>query len=58
MLGSDKVPAEWKSSFARTLITWSATELVLAAAGVLLAIDIAFLLAGMARFQRSKLVLD
>jgi ABC-2 type transport system permease protein len=56
--GSSSLPAEWKAWFARIIFTWSQTELVLAAAGVLLAIDFALLLAGMARFQRSKLVLD
>jgi hypothetical protein len=56
--GSNRLPAEWKAWFARIIFTWSQTELVLAAAGVLLAIDLALLLAGMARFQRAKLVLD
>jgi ABC-2 type transport system permease protein len=56
--GSSSLPAEWKSWFARILFTWSQTDLVLAAAGVLLAIDLALLFAGMARFQRAKLVLD
>ena len=58
IFGSDRLPADWKSWFARILLTWSPTDLVLAAAGVLLAIDVALLLAGMARFQRAKLVLD
>lgn len=58
VFGSNNLPAAWKASFARIIFTWSQTELVLAAAGVLLAIDLALLFAGMARFQRSKLVLD
>jgi hypothetical protein len=58
LFGSNSLPAEWKAWFARILFTWSKTELVLAAAGVLLAIDVALLFAGMARFQRAKLVLD
>jgi ABC-2 type transport system permease protein len=58
LFGSNSLPAEWKAWFARSLFTWSTTELVLAAAGVLLAIDVALLFAGMARFQRAKLVLD
>jgi ABC-2 type transport system permease protein len=58
IFGSNSLPAEWKAWFARILFTWSETELVLAAAGVLLAIDLALLFAGMARFQRAKLVLD
>ena len=44
--------------FARILITWSPTSVVLLALGILLAIDLALLFAGMARFQRAKLVLD
>ena len=58
VFGSTSLPAEWKSWFARILLTWSQTGLVLAAGGVLLAIDLALLFAGMARFQRAKLVLD
>jgi ABC-2 type transport system permease protein len=58
VFGSNRLPAEWKAWFARILFTWSETNLVLAAAGVLLAIDLALLFAGMARFQRAKLVLD
>lgn len=58
VFGSNSLPAEWKAWFARILFTWSETNLVLAAAGVLLAIDLALLFAGMARFQRAKLVLD
>jgi ABC-2 type transport system permease protein len=56
--GSNSLPAQWKIWFGQVIFTWSQTELVLAAAGVLLAIDLALLLAGMARFQRAKLVLD
>jgi ABC-2 type transport system permease protein len=58
IFGSSMLPAEWKTWLTRIVLTWSQTDLVLAAAGVLLAIDIAFLFAGMARFQRAKLVLD
>ena len=58
VFGSNSLPAEWKAWFARILFTWSQTELALAAAGVLLAIDLALLFAGMTRFQRAKLVLD
>ncbi|MBV8842068.1 MAG: hypothetical protein JO307_04580, partial [Bryobacterales bacterium] len=43
---------------ARTLATWSAAGVVLAIAGVVLAIDLALVAAATARFQRSKLVLD
>lgn len=58
VFGSNMLPAEWKAWFARILFTWSEINLVLAAAGVLLAVDLALLFAGMARFQRAKLVLD
>jgi ABC-2 type transport system permease protein len=56
--GSTSLPAAWKIWFARIILTWSQTDLVLAAIGVMLAIDLVLLAAGMARFQRSKLVLD
>jgi type III secretory pathway component EscS len=56
--GSNALPVDWKAWFARILFTWSMADLVLAGAGVILVIDLALLLAGMARFQRAKLVLD
>ena len=58
IFGSSLLPKDWQAWFARALFTWSQAELVLAAAGVLLVIDLAILAAGMARFQRSRLVLD
>jgi ABC-2 type transport system permease protein len=58
IFGSSMLPTDWKAWFARILLTWSQADLVLAAAGVLLAIDLALLSAGMARFQRARLVLD
>lgn len=58
IFGSEALPAEWKVWLARNLAGWSFAELVLLAAGVILAADLALLMAGMARFQRSKLVLD
>jgi hypothetical protein len=58
IFGSNSLPEAWKAWFARIIVTWSLTELVLAAAGMLLAIDLALLFAGMARFQRSRFVLD
>jgi ABC-2 type transport system permease protein len=58
VFGSNSLPGAWKAWFARILVTWSATDMVLAVAAVVLAIDLALLLAGMARFQRSRLVLD
>jgi ABC-2 type transport system permease protein len=56
--GSSLLPAEWRAGFGQILFAWSPTNLVLAALGFLLVLDLALLLAGMARFQRSKLVLD
>jgi len=58
IFGSSLLPKDWQAWFARALFTWTQAELVLAAAGVLLVIDLAILAAGMARFQRSRLVLD
>ena len=58
IFGSSMLPKDWQAWFARILFTWSQAELVLAAAGVLLVIDLALLAAGMARFQRARLVLD
>jgi ABC-2 type transport system permease protein len=58
IFGGSMLPAEWKQWFAQVLLTWSPTSLVLAALGILLAIDLVLLFASMARFQRAKLVLD
>ncbi len=56
--GVSALPAEWKTRFMQTLLGRSLTELAFLGAGVFLAIDLALVLAAMARFQRSKLVLD
>jgi len=58
IFGGNNLPTAWKIWFGEILVNWSRAALVLAAAGVVLAIDLALLLAGMARFQRAKLVLD
>jgi ABC-2 type transport system permease protein len=58
IFGGSSAPAEWRAWFARILLTWTMAGLVLTAAGVVLAIDLALLAAGMARFQRARLVLD
>jgi ABC-2 type transport system permease protein len=58
IFGSSMLPAGSRGWFTRILFTWSQAELVLAAAGVLLLVDLALLAAGMARFQRARLVLD
>jgi len=52
------LPTAWKVWFSGIWVVWSPASLVLAAAGVILAIDLLLLLAGMARFQRARLVLD
>jgi hypothetical protein len=52
------LPTAWKEWFFGIWSVWSPSSLVLAAAGVVLAIDLLLLLAGMARFQRARLVLD
>jgi ABC-2 type transport system permease protein len=58
IFGSNMLPEEWRIWFGKILVTWSLAGLVLAAGGVILAIDLALLGAGMARFQRARLVLD
>jgi len=58
IFGVSALPESWKLWFARILVTWSAMGVGFAVSAVLLAIDIALLLAGMARFQRTRLVLD
>jgi ABC-2 type transport system permease protein len=58
VFGAGALPDTWKIWFARIVVTWSMTGLVLAGAGVILAFDCALLAAGIARFQRAKLVLD
>jgi ABC-2 type transport system permease protein len=58
IFGSTRVPTAWKDWFSGILVAWSPAELVLAAAGVVLIIDLALLLAGMVRFQRARLILD
>jgi ABC-2 type transport system permease protein len=58
IFGSNMLPAEWKIWFGNILVTWTPAVLILAAGGMVLAIDLALLGAGMARFQRARLVLD
>jgi ABC-2 type transport system permease protein len=58
IFGANRLPPAWKEWFGGILATWTPASLVLAAAGVVLMIDLALLLAGMARFQRAKLILD
>jgi ABC-2 type transport system permease protein len=58
IFGGNNLPTAWKVWFSGILVSWSAVGLMLAAAGVVLMIDLALLLAGMARFQRAKLILD
>jgi ABC-2 type transport system permease protein len=58
IFGPSMLPMAWKVWLGRILMTWSPVALVLAAAGVVVMIDLVLLLAGMARFQRAKLILD
>jgi ABC-2 type transport system permease protein len=58
VFGFGALSAASKARLMQILFGWSLTELILLGAAVLLAIDIALVLAAMARFQRSKLVLD
>jgi ABC-2 type transport system permease protein len=55
--GLPALPASVKLLFAQNFVTWSATELVLAASAMVLAFDVVLVLAALGRFQRSKLVL-
>lgn len=52
------LPERWKAQVLQILITWSPWEWMLLAAGIVLAVDALLVLAAMARFQRSRLVLD
>jgi ABC-2 type transport system permease protein len=58
VFGANALPTEWKIRITRFLAAWSPTELVLANTGLVLVIDLALVAAGMARFQRAKLILD
>ena len=58
IFASNFLPMAWKNWFFGIWSVWSPASLVLGAAGVVLAIDLLLLLAGMARFQRARLVLD
>jgi ABC-2 type transport system permease protein len=57
-LGAGALPADVKRWFTQILVTWSATQLILAAIAVVAAIDVVLVLGAMGRFQRSKLILD
>ncbi|MBV9179896.1 MAG: ABC transporter permease subunit [Acidobacteria bacterium] len=56
--GSHMLPSAWRIWFDGILIAWPPIRLVLATAAVVLMIDLVLLLAGMARFQRERLILD
>lgn len=58
IFGGSRLPTTWKAWFGGILEVWPLAELVLAAAGVILMIDLALLLACMVRFQRARLILD
>jgi ABC-2 type transport system permease protein len=56
--GARSAPNEWRVWFFKAVETWGATQLTLTGAGILAAIDLVVLGVAMARFQRSRLVLD
>jgi len=56
--GFGALPESLRSWLTRIALDWSAVELTLAATAVVLAVDLLLVLAAVARFQRSKLVLD
>jgi len=58
VFGANMLPAAWKQWLAGILAAWPPARLVLAAAGVVLLVDLMLLVAVMARFEREKLVLD
>lgn len=58
IFGFGELPSSWRAQLTQILFGWSLTQLILMAAGILLVIDAALIFAAMARFQRSKLVLD
>jgi ABC-2 type transport system permease protein len=58
IFAANRFPVEWKEWLALALATWPQADLVLAGAGVVLAIDLVLLFAAIIRFQRAKLVLD
>jgi ABC-2 type transport system permease protein len=58
VFGYGALSEAWKARLMQIVLGWSLTELILLGAGVVLAIDLALVLAAMARFQRAKLVLD
>jgi ABC-2 type transport system permease protein len=58
IFGVNMLPAAWKVWFGGIVATWSPAGFVLAAAGGVLIVDLALLLAGAMRFQRARLILD
>jgi ABC-2 type transport system permease protein len=58
IFGFRSLPREWHAWLNRTVATSGEMTVVLAGAGVLLLIDLAILGAAMARFRRSRLILD
>jgi len=55
--GAGALPAEWKARLAEMLST-DLTKIVLIAAAILIVLDIGLLCAAMARFKRTRLILD
>lgn len=58
VFGVRALPREWLLSLSRFVVTTGEMTLIFLTAGILLLIDLAILGAAMARFQRSRLILD
>jgi ABC-2 type transport system permease protein len=58
VFGLQALPAEWQARLAAWLTGARVTTVIAAAAGVLLALNLALFLAALARFKRTRLILD
>jgi ABC-2 type transport system permease protein len=58
VFGVQALPVEWRARLARTLMAADVTKIVFIVIVVLTILDIGLLLAAMARFQRTRLILD
>ena len=58
MFGLGLLPNEWQASLLKSVMSGNATQIFLMIVIVLVVIDVGLLLVAMARFQRSRLILD
>lgn len=58
IFGVQALPSAWKARLGELLLNLDLTRAVILAMGILIAIDAALLAAAMARFRRTKLILD